>query len=305
MVSEQLILLVSAFAKINLALEVVGRHDIKYHAVKTILQTIGIRDIIEIRHCNRLKVKCDIPSISQSNNLVWHAAQKLADRAGIQPQAQIIINKQIPIGMGLGGGSSDAAAALLALNNFWELHLEPIELLKTAKELGSDVPFFLKGGTALGENRGELITQLPDLPPLELLLICPNQTIPNKTSTLYSQLTASNFSDGGITTRMVSSLLTRQLPIDIIFNVFESIAFQNFPVLANIFQLIEENIYSRPHLCGSGPAIFCLPSNRTEFDQLSSCLRNSDCVVYFTNCIESKDVQYQSINSENCRSWIP
>ncbi|GIT70033.1 MAG: hypothetical protein Ct9H300mP27_11370 [Chloroflexota bacterium] len=73
------------------------------------------------------------------------------------------------------------APALLALNNFWELHLEPKELLKIAKELGSDVPFFLKGGTALGENRGELITQLPDLPPLELLLICPNQTIPNKT----------------------------------------------------------------------------------------------------------------------------
>ena len=292
MVSETLILLVSAFAKINLSLEVVGRQDIKYHEVKTILQTIGIRDIIEIQHWNRLKVECDIPCISGNNNLVWHAAQKLADRAGIQPKANIIINKQIPIGMGLGGGSSDAAAALLALDEFWELHLDPIELSEIAKELGSDVPFFLQGGTALGENHGELITQLPDLPPLELLLICPNQTIPNKTSTLYSQLMSSNFSDGGITNRMVSSLLAGQLPIDIIFNVFESIAFQTFPLLSNIFQVITENIGTRPHLCGSGPAIFCLPSNRTEFDQLSSCIRNTDSVVYFTNCIESKAVQY-------------
>ena len=292
MVSEQSILLVSAFAKINLALEVVGIYDNKYHSVKTILQTIGIRDIIEIRHSNRLKVECDIPSISESNNLVWHAALKLAARAGIRPKADIIIKKQIPIGMGLGGGSSDAAAALLALDEFWELHLDPIELSEIAKELGSDVPFFLQGGTALGENRGELITQLPDLPPLELLLVCPNQTIPNKTSTLYSQLMSSNFSDGGITNRMVSSLLAGQLPIDIIFNVFESIAFQTFPLLSNIFQVIAENIGTRPHLCGSGPAIFCLPSNRTEFDQLSSCIRNTDSVVYFTNCIESKAVQY-------------
>ena len=92
MVSETLILLVSAFAKINLSLEVVGRQDSKYHEVKTILQTIGIRDIIEIRHSNRLKVECDMPSISESNNLVWHAAQKLADRAGIRPKAKIIIN---------------------------------------------------------------------------------------------------------------------------------------------------------------------------------------------------------------------
>ena len=292
MVSEQSILLVSAFAKINLALEVVGIYDNKYHSVKTILQTIGIRDIIEIRHSNRLKVECDIPSISESNNLVWHAALKLAARAGIRPKADIIIKKQIPIGMGLGGGSSDAAAALLALDEFWELHLDPIELSEIAKELGSDVPFFLQGGTALGENRGELITQLPDIPPLELLLVCPNQTIPNKTSTLYSKLMSSNFSDGGITNRMVSSLLAGQLPIDIIFNVFESIAFQTYPLLSNIFQVITENIGTRPHLCGSGPAIFCLPSNRTEFDQLSSCIRNTDSVVYFTNCIESKAVQY-------------
>ena len=302
MVSEQSILLVSAFAKINLALEVVGKHDSKYHTIKTILQTIGIRDIIEIRHWNRLKVECDVPGISEDNNLVWHAAQKLADRAGIQPKAEIIINKQIPIGMGLGGGSSDAATVLVALNDFWELHLEPIDLSEIAKELGSDVPFFLQGGTALGENHGELITQLPDLPPLELLLIFPNQTIPNKTSTLYSQLMSSNFSDGGITNKMVSSLLAGQLPIDAIFNVFESIAFQTFPALSDIFQVIEENIVSRPHLCGSGPAIFCLPSNRTEFDQLSSCLRNTDFVVYFTNCIESKAVQCQSINSKNNRS---
>ena len=292
MVSEQSILLVSAFAKINLALEVVGIYDNKYHSVKTILQTIGIRDIIEIRHSNRLKVECDIPSISESNNLVWHAALKLAARAGIRPKADIIIKKQIPIGMGLGGGSSDAAAALLALDEFWELHLDPIELSEIAKELGSDVPFFLQGGTALGENRGELITQLPDIPPLELLLVCPNQTIPNKTSTLYSKLMSSNFSDGGITNRMVSSLLAGQLPIDIIFNVFESIAFQNFPLLSDLFQVIAENIGTQPHLCGSGPAIFCLPSNRTEFDQLSSCIRNTDSVVYFTNCIESKAVQY-------------
>ena len=289
-------MLVSAFAKINLSLEVVGKYDIRYHEIKTILQTVGIRDIIVIQRWSRLRVESDIPSIAGSNNLVWKAAHKLADRAGIQPQARIFINKQIPVGMGLGGGSSDAAATLIALNNFWALHLEPIELTEIAKELGSDVPFFLQGGTALGEGKGELITQLPDLPPLELLLICPNQTIPNKTATLYSQLNASNFSDGGITNRMVGSLLAGQLPIDIIYNVFESIAAQTFPTLSNIFQVIQTSVNASPHLCGSGPGIFCFPSNKIELDQLRYYLKNSDCVVYLTNCIESKAVQCQFNN---------
>ena len=290
-------MLVSAFAKINLSLEVVGKYDTRYHEIKTILQTVGIRDIIEIRRWSRLRVECDVPSLAGSNNLVWKAAHKLAKHAGISPQARIFINKQIPVGMGLGGGSSDAAATLIALNKFWKLHLEPIELTKIAKELGSDVPFFLQGGTALGEGKGELITQLPDLPPLELLLICPNQTIPNKTATLYSQLNTSNFSDGGITNSMVGSLVTGQLPTDIIHNVFESIAFQTFPTLSNIFQVIQMSVNASPHLCGSGPGIFCFPSNKTEFDQLRYYLKNSDCVVYLTNCIGSKAVQCQSNNS--------
>ena len=290
-------MLVSAFAKINLSLEVVGKYDTRYHEIKTILQTVGIRDIIEIRRWSRLRVECDVPSLAGSNNLVWKAAHKLAKHAGIPAQARIFINKQIPVGMGLGGGSSDAAATLIALNKFWKLHLEPIELTKIAKELGSDVPFFLQGGTALGEGKGELITQLPDLPPLELLLICPNQTIPDKTATLYSQLNASNFSDGGITNSMVGSLVTGQLPTDIIHNVFESIAFQTFPTLSNIFQVIQMSVNASPHLCGSGPGIFCFPSNKTEFDQLRYYLKNSDCVVYLTNCIESTAVQCQSDNS--------
>ena len=90
-------MLVSAFAKINLSLEVVGKYDTRYHEIKTILQTVGIRDIIEIRRWSRLRVECDVPSLGGSNNLVWKAAHKLAKHAGIPPQARIFINKQIPM----------------------------------------------------------------------------------------------------------------------------------------------------------------------------------------------------------------
>ena len=292
-------------AKINLGLHIHGKREDGFHELETIFQMVCLYDDVELELLpSGINIECDTPGVPiDHTNLAFKAALLLQKSCHVQGKGvSIRLKKKIPFGAGLGGGSGNAAGVLMGLNRLWDLNIQREKLMILAAELGSDVPFFLQGGTALGENHGELITQLPDLPPLELLLIVPNQTIPNKTSTLYSQLMSSNFSDGGVTNKMVSSLLAGQLPIDAIFNVFESIAFQTFPALSDIFQVIEENIVSRPHLCDSGPAIFCLPSNRTEFDQLSSCLRNTDFVVYFTNCIESKAVQCQSINPKNNRS---
>ena len=139
---------VLAYAKVNLTVEILGRRKDGYHEVRTILQTVDLADRLDISKSSRLRVECDEPHLSGKDNLVWRAAEKLAERAGVSPQVRIRIQKRIPVGMGLGGGSSDAAAALLALNRFWELDLGPDELGRTAAELGSDVPFFLTGGTA-------------------------------------------------------------------------------------------------------------------------------------------------------------
>ena len=226
----------TARAKINLTLEVLGRRGDGYHEVKTILQTVDLSDRLAIEPSSDLKVECDQAEINGEDNLVWSAAIALAHRCGIAPRARIVIHKGIPVSMGLGGGSSDAAAALVALNQLWQLGLSGGQLAETAAEIGSDASFFLTGGTALGEGRGELITQLPGLPSIPVTLICPNVALPRKTAAMYSLLNSAQFSDGGSTDNFARILLEGRFVLksigELTFNVFEQVADQALPELA-------------------------------------------------------------------------
>ncbi len=265
-------MLVPAFAKINLTLEVLGLQDDGYHEVKTVLQTVNLTDQIDIQPGPNLKVECDSPGLDGESNLVWRAAVELAESRGIRPKARIMIRKRIPVGMGLGGGSSDAAAALVGLNKLWNLCLDPEELAQIAAGLGSDVPFFLRGGTALAEGRGDKISPLPSLPPLGVLLICPRETLPNKTATLFTRLTAGHYSDGGVTRQMVATLMSGQFVVDMLHNVFEEVAFNVFPGLSPIYRQLEGLTTSPPRLSGAGPAFFCLPASPEDFSRVSQAL---------------------------------
>ena len=166
-------MIVTAPAKINLTLEILGRRADGFHEVKTVLQTIDLQDQLEIETAPALTVECDDPSLSGETNLVWRAASDLAAHAGTEPGARIFLRKAIPVGMGLGGGSSDAAAALLSLNELWGLGLNVDELAGLASGIGSDVAFFLWGGTALASGRGEIIEPASSIPPMLLTLVCP------------------------------------------------------------------------------------------------------------------------------------
>ena len=126
---------VQAFAKLNLTLEVLGRREDGYHQVRTILQTIDLADLLEISPARSLSVECDDRSLQGDANLVWQAARALAEAVDHQPGAHIYIQKRIPVGMGLGGGSSDAAAALVSLNELWGLGLTVGELSRVAAGL--------------------------------------------------------------------------------------------------------------------------------------------------------------------------
>ena len=194
MASEQVKLM--AYAKVNLTLEVIGKRDDGYHNVATILQTVDLADQVVITEANDLVVECDEPGLSGEINLAWKAAAALAERAGVVPRAHILIDKGIPVASGLGGGSADAAAALVGLNRLWGLGLTGDELASVAAGLGSDVPFLLKGGTALGTGRGDEITPLTPLPGLEMLLVVPAESIEGKTPTMYRTLTPDDFRTG-------------------------------------------------------------------------------------------------------------
>jgi len=163
-------------AKLNLGLHVVGRRRDGYHEIVTIFQAIDLCDVLEGEAAGTLTLEVSAPSIpTDETNLVVKAARLLQDHcpSARGQGARLRLDKAIPVGAGLGGGSSDAAGALVLLNELWGLHLESSVLLALAAELGSDVPFFLSGGTALGTGRGESIEPLPPIADRMVLLGSP------------------------------------------------------------------------------------------------------------------------------------
>lgn len=163
-------------AKINLTLEVLHRREDGYHQLHTVFQELALFDIVELRLNPRRTVELDcsrkdLPA--KEGNLAYEAASLLQSLYTPLNGVRITLDKRIPVSAGLGGGSSNAAAVLKGLNSLWGLGLSEENLLQIAARLGSDVPFFLKGGTAVGEGRGEIITSLPDFPPAQVLLVIP------------------------------------------------------------------------------------------------------------------------------------
>jgi 4-diphosphocytidyl-2-C-methyl-D-erythritol kinase len=151
-----------SFAKVNLGLEVLGVRDDGYHELRTLFQTIDLADEIVLRRRARgVRVVCDHPLVpSDASNLAARAAERLRSYAGVRGGVEITIRKRIPVGGGLGGGSSNAATVLLGLDRLWRLGLGPDGLHRLARGLGADVPFFLLGGTALGLARGDEVYPL-------------------------------------------------------------------------------------------------------------------------------------------------
>ena len=249
---------IPAYAKINLSLEVVGRRDDGYHEVATILQTVDLADTVELRRADGLTVECDDAELSGERNIVWDAALALAKHAGIAPDAHITIEKRIPVAAGLGGGSADAAAALRGLNTLWGLNLPGAELAAIASTLGSDVPFLLDGGLALGTGRGDELARLPAwLSRSPLLLVAPAESIPAKTPTLYHALNESDFSDGQRTRRLFESaeLATGMLTTNRCRNAFTRAALAIFPGLADVWEKTAAVTMFPPRLSGAGAGV--------------------------------------------------
>ena len=168
------------FAKINLGLEVGRRREDGFHELVTLYQTIDLFDELTLSRSrgSGLELSCDRADLrTDASNLVVRAYRHLARRVGKLPGVKARLRKRIPVGGGLGGGSSNAGAALLGLNQLLSLGLGLEDLAEVAAELGSDVPFFLVGGLALGISRGERVVPLRDLPRRHLVLVLPDQSV--------------------------------------------------------------------------------------------------------------------------------
>jgi 4-diphosphocytidyl-2-C-methyl-D-erythritol kinase len=257
---------VRAPAKINWTLEVVGRRPDGYHEVCTVLQTIGLWDELTILPASSLTVRCQGP-FAVEDELVARAVR------AIDPQArvEVIIHKAIPPASGLGGGSSDAAAALRALCRLRGWHLPQERLMEVAASLGSDVPFFLLGGTALARGRGEQLSPLADAPQVWLVLVVPPLRVSDKTARMYRLLTPASYSDGTFTQRFLERLWeTQRVDENYMYNAFESVSYSLFPEIARYRAALLEAGARRVHLAGSGPALFALASGRREAQALAA-----------------------------------
>jgi len=281
-----------AHAKINLTLEVLGRRDDGYHEVMTVLQAIDLKDTLifgqpQGEQQPGIDIECDHPDLKSSHNLAVKAARLLQETVGCNKGALISIEKGIPVAAGLGGGTSDAAATLRALNELWQLGLSQDRLLQLAAEVGSDTAFFLHGGTALGEGRGEKVTPLPPFPPSSIVLLRPPVDVPhNKTQRLYASLNPSHFTQGQFSKGMVDLLEQgSEIPSPSLFNIFERVAFAAFPGLEGYWQHFLDYGADNVHLAGSGPTLFTLVQDEDKGKELYQTLSEEGLEVYLVQTV--------------------
>lgn len=254
---------VRAHAKINLTLEVLGRRDDGYHDIASILQTVSLHDILTFEEADNITLECDRPELVTPDNLVLRAAHLLRDNVGVSTGAAIGLRKKIPVAAGLGGGSSDAAATLLALNRLWGTELTREDLLPIAASIGSDVPFFLYGGTGRVFGRGERVQPLPPADLEWAVVLAPRIDLPNKTATMFSKIGPMNYTNGGLTRKLAARLSSKgDTPPQFLFNAFDDVAVEAFPALKTYWDTFHGLGAREIHLCGAGPSLYAPVSTK-------------------------------------------
>ena len=278
---------IQAYAKINLTLEVLGERPDGYHELQTVIQTVDLADHLRFEPSARLEFTCSEPDLGGEDNLVWKAAEALRGATGGDLGAKIFLEKHIPVGMGLGGGSSDAAAALATLNHLWGLGLDAEHLRSIGASVGSDVPFFIDGGTALCEGRGEIVTPLPPCPQTWLVLLCPNIRSNQqdtyrapKTARMYSMITGDHYTDGSHCRGLAGALKHGRLDEDFLYNTFEQVAPSAFPGQGDTMRHLHEAGAPRVHLSGSGPTLYALVPSQEEGEAISESLKTMGSRAY-------------------------
>jgi 4-diphosphocytidyl-2-C-methyl-D-erythritol kinase len=255
---------VLAPAKLNLGLQVLGRRVDGYHDIATIFQTIDLCDVITVASADQLTVQIDVPFEGETN-LAMKAASALQNRFQIDQGAAIHIVKQIPIAAGLGGGSSDAAATLRALDLLWGVDPGQLEMLQVALSIGSDVPFLLKGGTAIGRGRGELLHPISATFDSWVVLAIPNSSVKNKTETMFGKLTRMDYGDG-VAISVIARRIESQKPIDVsaLPNSFARVTYEVFPELREIASAFLNIGAPGVAISGAGPTHYTLVDQKDE-----------------------------------------
>lgn len=267
---------VKAYAKINLALKVLGKRDDGYHKIETLLHNIDLADTLTFKESTDLTLQTNV-DIDESDNLVVKAAKLLRKHSKTNTGASITLEKNIPIEAGLGGGSADAAITLLVLNQLWDAGLEREDLYELGAELGSDVSFFLKGGFALAKGRGEKIISIEPIQNLDLVIAKPDFGISAKEA--YEEI------DKNQTITTAVNLDDADIAPGQMFNDLEPVVLARYKELQKFFDVGYKSGASKVMLSGSGSAFFAIVENEAQ-NKVYDAWQKEGLLVYKSKTID-------------------
>lgn len=251
---------VMSYAKINLTLDVLRKREDGYHELKMIMHTVSLFDSINIRRSEKgIFLKTNLKYLpTDKRNIAYAAAQLFLEKAGISDGVAMNIKKTIPVAAGLAGGSSNAAAVLVGLNQMYGGIFTEDELCKMGEQLGSDVPFCIAGGCALCEGRGEILTQLPDLASTTFLIAKPPVRV--STADVYSNLKADKLSEHPDTDGVIDAIGRgdKEAVAVRMFNVLETVTATRHPEIKRMKQEMIDMGATGSVMSGSGPTVIGL-----------------------------------------------
>ena len=249
-----------SFAKINWTLRILGKRVDGFHDLCTLFQTISLADLLAFSDNDELVLTCSDGSVPvDGRNLVVRAGNALRDRYAINRGARIHLEKRIPSPGGLGGGSSNAAVALVGLAKLWEIDIDPEEMDEIAADLGSDVPFFLRGGTAIGTGRGDIIEPAPDIDEKLMLVVTPDVLV--STTDAFGRIVASDLTKEGSKSilhdcRFIGN--SGDLRNKTLINDFEASVFPVEPEIARVKKTLLDLGAFQAMMSGSGASVFAI-----------------------------------------------
>lgn len=263
---------IRAPAKINLGLRVVGKRADGYHLLDTIMVAITLFDELEIKkrkpdkskgkQVAQLRVTCDHPLVPRGEkNLAYRAASLLLHEAGVTAPLDIHIRKRIPVGAGLGGGSTDAAAALVGITRLLKLHFSPRRLEKLATCLGADVPFFIRARPVRARGIGDRLTPLKRVPPWWLVILYPG--FPVSTAWVYGNLRL-NLTKSRANTKLSTLLTSAPKFADLLVNDLEVVTVKRYRRIKHLKDSLIELGAARALMTGSGSAVFGIFGSREK-----------------------------------------
>ena len=267
--SQGLVLRTSA--KVNLALEVLGKRGDGYHEIATVLQAVDLFDRLTVDPDETLSLHTDDPELpTDDGNLVMRAARLLQKAAGVDRGARLRLHKRIPVAAGLGGGSSDAAATLWGLSRLWRLHWPKARLQELAVELGMDVPFFLGTGRAVARGRGEQLATLPGGGGYALVLV--NPRAPLSTKEVYGRVPVGWHAEPTGTERVIEALRRRNVGVlaAALTNNLERVVEPVLPVIGRMKAALLAAGALGAIMSGSGPTVFGLARSLDHARQIRS-----------------------------------